>query len=41
MFFYFFFRDRLVAIMSQIQKSTSFLIDIVSREVVLAGASED
>ncbi len=36
MFFYFFFRDRLMAVMSQIQKSTSFLIDVLSGEVKLS-----
>lgn len=41
MFFYFFFRDRLMAILSQVQKSTSFLIDILSREVVLAGSVDE
>lgn len=36
MFFYFFFRDRLMALIGQIQKSTSFLIDLLSGEVQLA-----
>ncbi len=39
MFFYFFFRDRLTAIISGIQKSSSFLIDVVSGEVKLSGTS--
>lgn len=41
MFFYFFFRDRLTAIISSIQKQTSFLIDVLSGEVKLSGQSED
>lgn len=41
MFFYFFFRDRLTAIVSQIQKSTSFLIDVLSGEVKLSGQTEE
>ncbi len=41
MFFYFFFRDRLTAIISHIQKQTSFLIDVLSGEVKLSGQSED
>ncbi len=41
MFFYFFFRDRLMAIMSTIQKRTSRLIDILSGEVKLAGGSDE
>ena len=41
MFFYFFFRDRLTAIISSIQKQTSFLTDVLSVEVKLSGQSED
>ena len=41
MFFYFFFRDRLTAIISHIQKNTSFLIDVLSGEVKLSASSED
>ncbi|MFT4637610.1 MAG: biopolymer transport protein ExbB [Verrucomicrobiales bacterium] len=41
MFFYFFFRDKLTAIISHIQKNTSFLIDVLSGEVKLSGHSED
>ena len=41
MFFYFFFRDRLTAIISHIQKNTSFLIDVLSGEVKLSRSSED
>ena len=41
MFFYFFFRDKLTAIISHIQKNTSFLIDILSGEVKLSTNSDD
>ncbi len=42
MFFYFFFRDKLTAIISHIQKHTSFMIDVLSGEVKLSGSgSED
>ena len=41
MFFYFFFRDKLTAIISHIQKNTSFLIDVLSGEVKLSGNSDD
>ena len=36
MFFYFFFRNRLMGIMSEIQRRASFLIDILSGEVKLS-----
>lgn len=36
MFFYFFFRNRLMAIMSTVQKRTSFLVDVLSGEVKLS-----
>ncbi len=36
MFFYFFFRNRLMGIMSEIQKRASFLIDVLSGEVKLS-----
>lgn len=36
MFFYFFFKNRLVTIMSEMQKNTSFIVDILSGEVALA-----
>ena len=36
MFFYFFFKNRLVTIMSEMQKNTSFVLDILSGEVSLA-----
>ena len=39
MFFYFFFRDRLTALIGSVQKSTSFLIDLLSGEVKLSGSS--
>lgn len=39
MFFYFFFRNRLMAITADIQKNTTFLIDILSGEVKLASGS--
>ncbi|MEM9481433.1 MAG: MotA/TolQ/ExbB proton channel family protein [Verrucomicrobiota bacterium] len=37
MFFYFFFRNRLMGIMSEIQRRASFLIDVLSGEVKLSG----
>lgn len=39
MFFYFFFRNRLMSITAEIQKNTTFLIDILSGEVKLASGS--
>jgi len=36
MFFYFFFKSRLVAIMSEVQKNASFVLDVLSGEVSLA-----
>ena len=41
MFFFFFFRDRLTSIIGHIQKSTSFLIDVLSGEVKLSSHSGD
>ena len=38
MFFYFFFRNRLMMIVSQIQKAVTFLIDILSGELQIEGA---
>lgn len=38
MFFYFFFRNRLMAIVSTIQKNATFAVDVLSGEVQLAGA---
>ena len=42
MFFYFFFRNRLMGIMSTVQKRASFAIDVLSGEVKLSeeGAPE-
>jgi len=37
MFFYFFFRNRVMAINATIQKNVTFLIDVLSGEVTLAG----
>ena len=39
MFFYFFFRNRLMSITAEIQKNTTFLIDVLSGEVKLASGS--
>jgi biopolymer transport protein ExbB len=36
MFFYFFFKNRLTAILSEVQKNATFIIDIFSGEVTLA-----
>jgi biopolymer transport protein ExbB len=36
MFFYFFFKNRLTSIMSDVQKNAAFVIDILSGEVALA-----
>lgn len=41
MFFFFFFRNRLMAIVARIQKDATFLIDVLSGEVRLAGGSKD
>ena len=41
MFFYFFFRNRLMVAISQIQKSTTFLIDVLSGELKLTAAVEE
>ncbi len=40
MFFYFFFRNRLMAIVARIQKQATFLIDVLSGEVKIAGGGE-
>lgn len=40
MFFYFFFRNRLLGIISEIQKRASFHIDVLSGEVSLAGSEQ-
>ena len=37
MFFYFFFRDKLISVMTAIQRHTSFAIDILSGEIRLEG----
>ncbi len=39
MFFYFFFRNRLLGAISEVQKRVSFLIDVVSGEVTLSDSS--
>lgn len=36
MFFYFFFKNRLTTLMSEIQKNASFILDVLSGEVALA-----
>lgn len=36
MFFYFFFKNRLATLMSEIQKNASFILDVLSGELVLA-----
>jgi biopolymer transport protein ExbB len=41
MFFYFFFRNRLVAIVSEIQKNATFAVDVLSGELKLAGGEEE
>ncbi len=38
MFFYFFFRDKLSGVMTQVQKEASFAIDLLSGEIRLQGA---
>ena len=38
MFFFFFFRNRLMGIMAELQRSASFLIGVLSGEVKLAGS---
>lgn len=40
MFFYFFFRNRLTAIVSQIQKQATFAVDVLSGELKLSGGKE-
>lgn len=40
MFFYFFFRNRLTAIVSEIQKNASFAVDVLSGELKLTGGEE-
>jgi len=41
MFFYFYFRNKLMATVSLIQKNASFAIDILSGEIRLEGAEEE
>ena len=41
MFFYFFFRNRLMGIVSQIQKHATFAVDVLSGELKLAGSDEE
>ncbi len=41
MFFYFFFRNRLTAIVSQIQKDASFAVDVLSGEIKLEGKQSE
>lgn len=40
MFFFFFFRNKLMGIMAELQRSSSFLIGVLSGEVKLAGGGE-
>lgn len=40
MFFFFFFRNKLMGIMSEVQRNASFLIGVLSGEVKLAGSEE-
>tara|TARA_R110000850_G_scaffold17996_27_gene54664 strand:- start:235 stop:1035 length:801 start_codon:yes stop_codon:yes gene_type:complete len=40
MFFYFFFRDKLQGVMTNVQKRASFAIDILSGEIRLQGAAD-
>ena len=40
MFFFFFFRNKLMGILSELQRSASFLIGVLSGEVKLAGGSD-
>lgn len=40
MFFYFFFRDKLLGVMATVQKNVSFAIDILSGEIRLQGAAQ-
>ena len=40
MFFFFFFRTKLMGIMAELQRSSSFLIGVLSGEVKLAGGNE-
>lgn len=41
MFFFFFFRNRLMAIVAKIQKDGTFLIDVLSGEVKLSGGAKE
>ena len=41
MFFYFFFRNRLTAIVSQIQKDASFAVDVLSGEIKLESDEQE
>lgn len=40
MFFYFFFRDKLLGVMGAVQKNASFAIDVLSGEIRLQGAAQ-
>ena len=41
MFFFFFFRNRLMGIMAELQRNASFLIGVLSGEVKLAGSEKE
>ncbi len=41
MFFYFFFRNQLTVIVSEIQKQATFAVDVLSGELKLAGREEE